>query len=366
MIEKGKISALQLGMLMYLVIAPTAILNSPSISFRYAKQDLWISPIWSLSGWMTIYLAFKLHDMYPGHNIVQASERIIGRWPGKVIGFLILFIYLYINSGTTRLYSEFVSEAFLPETPLIVVSGTMVLVCAIASRGGVEITGRFAQLILPVFIVLFLSNVLPIIPDLEPLNIFPVMAEGIMPSVAGSTVLQSWYCQFITVTFLLPFVSDREKAAKSVSIALIAVIVTLVIANLVTLLLLGEITGHFTYPFLILARYISLAEFFSHLESLYVAIWVFGAFMKIYLFFYVLVLAAAQWMNLSDYRPIVYPLGFILIVFSHWIANNLQELIHALGTSVTFTILTVLLGVPMLLFCIALVKKRGHGTVSKN
>jgi spore germination protein KB len=257
-----------------------------------------------------------------------------------------------------REYSEFLNAAFLIQTPLIVVSGSMVLVCALAVRGGVEIVGRFAQLFLPAFLVLFLFIVIPIIPDLNLSNMFPIMGEGIMPSIAGAGTLQVWFCQFFTISFLLPFVSDRENAAKNTLISLLGFILTLVFSSLVTLLLLGDMTGNYTYPFLLLARYVSLAEFFNHLEALFMAIWVLGAFVKICVFFYVTVLGTAQWMNLSNYRPIVFPLGFILLLFSIWVAHNLQELMHAIATSATFFLLTVLFLIPLVLFIIACVQKR--------
>jgi spore germination protein KB len=358
MIEKGKISALQLGMMMYLAVTPTAILTTLTITYDNAKQDFWISPIWALCGWITLYIAFQLHNMYPGLNIVQASERIVGRLAGKWIGFIILFSYLYLNGKVIREYGEFVVGAYLNLTPLLVVLGSMVLVCALAVRGGVEIVGRFSQLILPAFLALLLSIVLPIIPDLRPSNMLPVMGEGMMPSIKGAGILQVWFSEYITVSFLLPFVSDREKAAKSTLISLFAVILTMVISYLVTLWLLGEMTGNYIYPLLIVARYISLAEFFTHLESVYMTIWVLGAFVKICIFFYVSVLCAAQWMNLSDYRSIVFPLGFVLLLFSVWIAPNLQELRHAIGTSLTFSQLTAFVVIPLLLFCIAWMKKR--------
>jgi spore germination protein KB len=358
MIEKGKISALQSAMMMYLAIIPTAILTSPSITFKYAKQDLWISPIWAFSGLITIYVAFRLHTLYPGQNIVQAGERIVGRIPGKMIGFIILFMYLYLNGIVIREYGDFVVGAFLKQTPLIVVLGSMVLVCALAVRGGLEIVGRFAQLLFPAFLTLFLFIIFPIIPDLRPSNMLPVMGEGIMPSIAGAGVLQIWFSEFITVSFLLPFVTDRKKAAKNTLVSLLGVILTLVVSNLATLLLLGELTGNYTYPFLILTRYISLAEFFTHLEALFMAIWVLGAFVKICVFFYVSVLGAAQWMNLSDYRPLVFPLGFILTLLSIWVAPSQQELSHAIATSVKFSMVTVLVVIPVLLFGIAWVKNR--------
>ncbi|WP_231705882.1 GerAB/ArcD/ProY family transporter, partial [Effusibacillus lacus] len=208
MIEKGKISALQSAMMMYLAITPTAILTTPSITYEYAKQDLWISPIWALSGLITVYIAFRLHDMYPGQNIVQASERIVGRFPGKMIGFIMLFLYLHLNGIVIREYGEFLVGSFLQRTPLIVVTSSMVLVCALAVRGGVEIVGRFAQLFLPAFGALFLLIIIPIIPELRPSNMLPIMEGGVMPSISGAGILQTWYSEFITVSFLLPFVTD--------------------------------------------------------------------------------------------------------------------------------------------------------------
>ena len=168
--------------------------------------------------------------------------------------------------------------------------------------------------------------------------------------------------EIITASFLLPFVSDQNKSAKSLLISLAAVVLTLMVSNLATLLLLGNLTGSYTYPFLILARYISLAHFFTHLESLFMAIWVLGAFVKICVFYYVTALVAAQWMNLSDFRPIIFPLGFLLLLFSIWIAPNYQTLTYAISTSLIFSTLTMFLLVPGLLLAAALIKQRRSGT----
>ena len=52
------------------------------------------------------------------------------------------------------------------------------------------------------------------------------------------------------------------------------------------------------------------------------AIWVVGAFVKISVFYYVAALGTAQWLNLSDYRPVVWPLGIIIVEFSFWSLPN--------------------------------------------
>ncbi|TKH09627.1 spore gernimation protein, partial [Peribacillus simplex] len=43
--EKGKISSLQMAFMMYPTIVATAVLGVPSITAKYAKTDLWLSPI---------------------------------------------------------------------------------------------------------------------------------------------------------------------------------------------------------------------------------------------------------------------------------------------------------------------------------
>lgn len=358
MIENGKISALQIGKIMYLAITPTAILSTPAITYQFAKQDLWISPIWAFSGVIAICIALGFQTLFPGENLVQASERILGPLMGKMIGLVILLYYLYLSGIIVREYGEFVVGAFLVQTPLLAVSGSMVLVCAIVVRSGVEIVARFADVFIPVFALLFLLLIIPLIPDLQFVKMMPIMGEGIGSSLSGSFVLQAWFSEFLTVSFLMPYANHAENVKKSMTITLLTVIVTLVASNLVTLLLLGDVTGNYTYPFLIVARYINLADFFTHLESLFMAIWVLGAFVKICVFFYVTAMGAAQWMKLRDYRPIVFPVGFLLLLMSKWVAPNLQELTHALSTSIIFSALTVLVCIPAALLGLAWIRRQ--------
>ena len=361
MIEKGKISAAQLGKMIYLAITPTAILTAPGISFNFARQDLWLSPLWAVCGVIAVPLALGLSRLQPDCGVVQASKNIIGRIPGWVLGGLFWLHCLYVSGIILREYGEFVVGAFLSDTPLVYVLGSLVLVCAFAVRGGVEIVGRFADLILPAFLLLFLLILLLIIPDLHITNMMPVLGEGILPALKGALVLQIWFSELSIAWFLLPYVSDRENAKKNLWITFGAIILTLVLSNWVTLLLLGELTGIYSFPFLILARYIDLAEFFTHLEALFMAIWVLGAFVKVCLFFYITVVEAAVWMGLRDYRPIVIPFALLLTLFGIWIAANYQELTHVISTSVIPLSITMFIVVPAIIYAIGRARRLGSG-----
>ena len=82
--EKGKISSLQMAMMVYPAIIATGLFRVPRIMAKYAENDLWILPIFaSLIGFVTVYIACELHQLYPKQTVIQFSEHIVGRFAGK-------------------------------------------------------------------------------------------------------------------------------------------------------------------------------------------------------------------------------------------------------------------------------------------
>lgn len=359
MIEKGKISAFQMAIMMNPTILATAILLVPGITARHANQDLWLSPIWAfIVGLFVVYIAYQLNKLYPKESIIEYSRQILGKYLGIILGFIYIIFYLHVNGIIVREYSEFVIGTFLTQTPIIVVTGSMVIVCALAVYGGIEVIGRVSQIIVPVVLLLYFLIIFMLIKDLDYMQILPIMEDGISPSFMGSVTPQGWFSEFILITFLLPFLTDREKGLKWGIASVISVMVILVLANLTTYMLFGKLTGALTYPVMVAVRYISIADFLEHLEAIVMAIWVAGTFIKISVFYYVIVLGMAQCLMLSDYRPIVLPVGLLLVIFSTWSAPNLSELSHFLGTSLPFYLLFFQFAIPLMLLFIALLRKK--------
>lgn len=135
--EQGRISALQMAFMMYPAIVATAILGLPSVTAKYASNDLWMSPIvGSIAGFATVFFAYQLNKLYPQYTVIQFSEQILGRFAGNVISFIILFFYIQATGQIARSYSEFIVDSFLVRTPLSIVIILMIVLCAFAVRGG--------------------------------------------------------------------------------------------------------------------------------------------------------------------------------------------------------------------------------------
>ncbi|WP_227935931.1 GerAB/ArcD/ProY family transporter [Alkalihalobacillus deserti] len=359
MIEKGKISSAQMAIMMNPTIIATGLLLVPSITAAKAGRDMWISPIWgSLIGFLVVFIAFQLNKHFPKETIIEYCVHIVGHIPGKVIGFLLLFFYLHSNGIIIRQYSEFVIGNFLLQTPGIVIISSMTLVCAFAVRGGLEVIARTAQLFIPIVILLYLLIVLFLTPEVDPTNMLPVFEEGVMPSILGAASPVAWFSEFILIAFMLPYLMDREKGLKWGNLSVLSVLLLLVLTNLTALFLFGEITADLVYPFMNAGKYVEVAEFFAHLESVIMAIWVLGAFIKISVFYYVLALGTAQWLQLSEYKSLVLPLGFLIVLFAEWSVTNLIEFKHFLGTSSVFYLLFMNAILPILLLVIVLLRKK--------
>lgn len=359
MIEKGKISSLQLGIMFYPTILATAILSVPSGTAMHSKNDLWLSPIWaSFVGVLVVYIACKLHKLYPNQTVIQYCETLLGKIFGKALGFLFVLNLFFTNGFTVRQYTELSIGAFLPHSPMIVITAVLVIVCGFAVRGGIEVVGRSAEIFIPLYIISLVVIILLLIPEYNVKNLFPIMENGLLPSMKGAVIIQPMFTLFFFIAYLLPFIKDENKAMKWSMISVSIVMLTLVIVNLTILFVFGGTVRNYVYPVLSAAKYISVADFLEHIESIIVAVWVAGTFIKLSVQYYITVLATAQLIGLSDSRIIAFPVGLLNVLFSFWGIPNFQVLANALGTTVPFLSLFINVFIPFLLLLIAIIRKK--------
>src|SRR5690606_1390745 len=150
MIERGRISAGQMAMILFISTFSIDILTAPNLAAKWADRDMWLSPlVASVSGLVAFSAAYRLHRRFPGETIIQYSPRILG-WFGKGIALLYWVIYIHANSFVIRFYADFVNGVFLPETPQAVVMAGMALLCAAAVRGGIGNRCPHSQRFFPV------------------------------------------------------------------------------------------------------------------------------------------------------------------------------------------------------------------------
>lgn len=316
--EYGRISSLQLAQMFFITIISTAILRGPSLIVGQAKNDLWLSPVWgALGGCMTLIIVYRLALRYPQLTFIQYVENIIGKVPGKILGFGYLFFFLQNSGNIVRTYADFTS-VFLMYTPHFVISVTLVLVSAMAIAAGLETLARVVQFFFPVIAIPFLIILLSITKDLDPQKIAPVLNNGLMPSLLGSFPPFSWFSEIFLFSFFFPFLKNVRSAFRAGLLTIFLSMFSMIAVCLVTIMLLGNYLPDSLYPLMEVANYVSIANFFENLESAVMAIWVLGAFLKLSVFYYVLAYGTTQLLGLSDLRPVILPMGLLIVLFAYW------------------------------------------------
>ncbi|MDR7246117.1 spore germination protein (amino acid permease) [Priestia megaterium] len=149
--EKAKINGSQLFTLMMLFEFGTAFLLPIAIE---AKQDAWLSIMFGMAGGFVLFLVYhQLYCYYPDLLLVEFTQKIMGKWIGRLISFLYIFYFANLASRVIRDFGDMLLTFAYPDTPLFIVNALLMLVVIYTVSKGIEVLARSSQLL---FILLYL------------------------------------------------------------------------------------------------------------------------------------------------------------------------------------------------------------------
>jgi spore germination protein KB len=176
-----------------------------------AKMDIWIAILVAIAVSTLLYCVYaKILSIIPQSDFYMTLEKLLGR-PITIVFVLILTWFVFdFGAAVLTNYNNFVFTVGLPETPRIIISLSMMLMCAIAVKAGTETLGRLSQLFI-VIIVGFILLVTPLmIGNADFSNIKPVFHNGIKPIFKGALGVITFPFDNIMV-FLLVFPAFKKK-----------------------------------------------------------------------------------------------------------------------------------------------------------
>lgn len=358
MLEDGKISYKSTVGLIITTIAPTAILYLPTMTYLEAKQDGWISVlVITVFGIVVAYMLTSLGLMYKNKTIIQYSSDIVGKIPGKIIGLIFCCYFIHINAVIIREFAELLSGPFMPETPMLFFIIGIILPSIYGVYKGFEVIVRTNRIIFPIFMLSILAILLYAAKDMDFRRLQPVFAEGMEPVLVGAYRHIIWFSETVVITMFIPYIDKPSKVKKMLFLAVIIVGLLGVFINISIVTTFGGDTLYLTYPYLSLARYVSVG-FVERLDSIIMFMWIGGVFIKIAVFHYCAVLALAQWLEIKDYRVLSAPVGVVLVILSFILWGSLTVLKQQITYVLVIPYIIVQVFIPLLLFVIAKIKKK--------
>lgn len=357
-----KISSSQCLLLFITLVTATAVLFVPAITAQEARQDGWLSALVfsTLFGLLVAVICTSLGLRFPGRTVIQYSPEILGRFLGKLAGLGYIFFFIHINSIIVREFGDFLTTVFLPDTPIDIFVATLLLLGASAVRNGLEVIARMNQFVFPLLLFSYMLIIVLVARDMDLHNLLPVLEGGIGPVLKGSFSPSAFRGEVCLILMLLPSLNNSKEATLTTVKAVMWIGILLTVDTVATLAVFGpDITSVQVFPFLNLARYISLGNFVERIESLVILIWVAGVVVKVSLIYYVAALAAAQWFNLREYRPVVLPIGMLIGVLSITGFANSRELVEFIAKIWPPYGFSFELILPTVLLLAAMLRKKG-------
>ncbi|MRX72882.1 endospore germination permease [Bacillus lacus] len=295
-----------------------------------AKQDAWIAVILAgLAGMIIIAFYYWLLSMVPGKNLYEAVEAGIGKWVAKPVIMMYTVYFFYLSARVLRDFDELLVSSIFINTPVEIISITMILVIGYALYLGIEVLSRTSEVFMPyvVVFILFLAAGLFMSGEIKYTNVLPVLAEGLQPvlKVLFPSMITFPFGEVIAFTLLLPLINPQKKVLTASLLAVLTSTVIICLTTIIQLMTLGvDMKSRSNFPLLSAAREISLLDFIERVDLIIVFVMMFGIIVKVGIFFYGGLLGMQKLFGRS-YKDFVFPIGLLIAFISVLISEDLAE-----------------------------------------
>jgi spore germination protein KB len=357
---KEKISLWQLFILIILSTLGSSIVVNMGVK---AENNAWIAIIIAcVSGLFLVYLYLQLLYWFPKKNLFEIIEICLGKWAGRLVGFIYIGYFYILASYVLRDFGELMVSTIYLKTPIEFIHLTLILLVLYIVMLGIEVLGRASEIFFPyAFIFIFFVGLgIAFSGDLKLENLAPVLQDGPMQVLvpAFTEILNFPFGELIIFMVIIPYTTLFKKAAKTSVVAYLISGLLLTYSSILQIATLGVLKPRVNFPLLSAARNISLLNFIERVDLLIVFIMMLGIIVKVSLLFYTGLKGLENIFQLP-YRSFGLPMAMIIALFSIWIAEDYPS--YILKGLVYFSgyIQTVLhLVIPALLVAIAFFKRK--------
>ncbi|MFP5113163.1 GerAB/ArcD/ProY family transporter [Bacillaceae bacterium C204] len=328
--EKAKVSPYQLFVLIFMFEMGSAILLGLGAQ---VKQDAWIAILFGLVGGILVFfIYYRLYMYYPELPLTSYLQKILGKWLGRLIGFLYIVYFIYVASRVLRDFGELLTTTIYNSTPLFVINTLMILTIIYLLHKGFEVLARVGEIYFGVvYFTAILGMLLIVFSGLIHLgNLKPILENGLKPviKVFLRETLTFPFGEMVVFTMLLPFLNDKKKAKIVCVGGMILAGINITITTIVNISVLGvELYYRSPFPLLNTIGRIQIADFIERLDVLFMLYLVIGGFFKIAIYYYAAVAGTADIFQFKNQRKIAFPIGIIVLFSSITVASNFAEFI---------------------------------------
>lgn len=328
--SKQTITAYQAFVLIYSTMFGVGSLSLSNDLANASKHNMiWIIFAAGLFIWFYVYCHTRLIQRFPGQTMVQFLPKVFGsnRFStlGKILSFPILLAmgvyYVLVIAAATRIFSEAVVTNVLNQTPIGVLTISMMLMGAIASCNGLETIARINEFLIPFLFMPFFIMMIAMFQKGSITNLLPLFHMDWEQIFKGIVSAVFSYLGFSVFFMFAGYYQQPQKALKAHNFAMLAIIFTYSYICIATLSVFGPYElGNITYPTLEVAKVVNMPLLvFERFESFLLVLWLLKVFTTIINVYATIVQITIEYFGLKEKtRP--------------WIAFSFLPLMYGLST----------------------------------
>jgi len=351
-LDYSKISPLQFAILLVSFLLGSSLITQPGL---LAGRHTWLALIIGVVAGLLLAWGFAvLANRFPGKTLVEINDLVYGAYMGKFISILYLWFLLHLATLVLHHLCDFIT-IIVPHTPRVVLMVFLLLVCASAARCGVEVIARCSLILVPLTFIacLFITTLATPIMDFK--HFLPIshidVAKLAMAALGASTFPFAESVAFLMVAFAI---SGRAHPKKAWTAGILIAGAMFAIITVRNIAVLGPVYGIFlNFPSHAAVRTIELGEVLTRLDLLLVVQFLTMGFLKLSVLYYGVALGTAQLFKITSYKPVILPLGAIIVNLSLLQFRSFQELINFAENTFPFYTIPFAIIIPLLTLLIS-------------
>lgn len=277
MVTKGKISAFQFYVMLFLSRVLTTVTYISSYTKNVRLSDMLIQPIFRIVFGIIIMIPiYLLHKKYDDKNLIDVAREHSPKL-SKAISVLYLIAFFYFTVVTIARLDVFTGTVVFPETNVNFMLVFVIIFCCYGAYLGFEALGRTSVLTAVLVIPAIVFILCALVNKVDLLNLSPIFYNGVLPVVETAVDSVGQTIEYAMIAIALPKVNGK------VTKGFFAWLFSQTLLMAVMFFFAGSVMGNFAatqlFPFHTLA---SLAEIamFDRLDAIFTSVWIMCAFIK--------------------------------------------------------------------------------------
>ncbi|KUG04602.1 spore germination protein gerkb [hydrocarbon metagenome] len=314
--SENQIASRQVAFLTFALIIGSAIIYMPE---SIAGRDAWLSTLLAVPvGLYILFVIITVQLMFPGMNMLDISELVLGRFAGRTLNAF--YVWLLLIMSIFYLYDLFVFlDIVIFDLKRYVHYGIFILLAAYCIYKGINAVARLVELLVWVIVLFLLLGIfIATICCSQFSHLLPVLADW-RPVMAGSLYAANWpFAQVSMLIIYFPYVSDLADKRRTIYTWYLMGALILIIRSVLIISILGvEITRFSRHPVYQALRLLQVGTF-ERIDLTFFALLFLSGFFALLVCYQSLVMGLQKLMDRDENRYLILPVGLLLVVLTSY------------------------------------------------